>query len=265
MSKYTPTVDQRDQYAAWQAAQNPDMTNAGPAYAGDASGYKSYLTDQYTQKYGAISDNFDWSPTLNSQAKASQLLQLANGYSTDFSNNQSGGQLALKQALQYDPNAKLENGNLVFDKSKLPAFKGGATNQYDKYGGLVDLTTNDAGDRVKNSQYVISDPNYGDYTVAGNLSQAGNDSAGSGVMGQLEKYMPYVTMALMSAGIGAGAGPALGGLISSGMKAGESLSMGQGVNWESILGSLAGMTGIPGAGALTGFIMNEMQRQKSGG
>lgn len=171
----------------------------------------------------------------------------------------------LAQAQKYDPNAKLgASWAPEYDRSKLPKWSGGDPKAYDKYGGLISLSENMAGDRVKNPAGVIHDANYGDYTVRSNVTQAEGDKA-TGAMGALEKYMPAVISMVMAAGLGVGAGPALGGLIGSGMSAGRSLSMGDGVSLQSLLSSLAGMTGIPGAGFLSNFIMQEMQKQKSGG
>ncbi len=128
------------------------------------------------------------------------------------------GAKALAQAKQYDPNAHIDDeGYLIFDKTKLPKWSG-PSDDMKSSGGWASLNENNAGDRVKDNQYVVKDTNYGDYTVRGNLKEAGNDMAGSGIMGQAQKYMPMVVSAIMAAGIAAGAGPMLGTVLNQAMK-----------------------------------------------
>jgi len=183
---------------------------------------------------------------------------------------------AFRQAQNYDPNASIDAGGMIqMDRSKLPKFIGPDPNASYGKQGSNDINFSNlfspiiagkgvGGAEVKDPSKIIHDPNYGDWVAKSDLNPSPGDST-SGFMGQLEKYMPMVVSSIMAAGIGAGAGPALGGLIQGGMKAGDSLANGGGLNYQQLLGSLAGMTGIPGAGGLINFIMQQMQKQKSGG
>ncbi len=146
------------------------------------------------------------------------------------------GAKALAQAKQYDPNAHIDDeGYLIFDKSKLPKWAGPSGNDMKKAGGWASLNENNAGDRLKDNQYVVKDANYGDYTVRGNLKEASNDQAGGGIMGQAQTYMPSIVSAIMAAGMGAAAGPMLGGALSAGIGPGgiaDKLTMGEDIDWK---------------------------------
>jgi hypothetical protein len=176
------------------------------------------------------------------------------------------------RALQkYDPNASVnESGGLTYNKSLLPQQSSALQQLVSAAGGnlqkfsQVQGNEGPGGGKVLNPSYVINDPNYGSFTGNNNLGPQPGDST-NGFMGALEKYMPAVISTIMAAGTAAGAGPAIGGLITAGENTAGNLAMGQGVNLQQILGSLAGMTGLPGASALTNFIMSQMQRKTSGG
>ncbi len=140
---------------------------------------------------------------------ASMLQPWANGgQGMGFSQNGDPETEALKakilaQAQRYDPKASMDPyAGLQMDKTQLPQWHGGDPAQYAKMGGLTALSTNNAGDRVMDPRYIIKDANYGDYTPTGNLKQAGNDQAGSGIMGQMQTYMPSIIGAIMSAASG---------------------------------------------------------------
>jgi len=157
----------------------------------------------------------------------------------------------LRQAKAFDPNAALDaSGQLQMDRSKLPAFAGGNANAKYVGNGLSDLRTNDGTGRVQDPSKVIHDANYGNFTVANNLSTAPGDSD-SGFMGQLGKYAPAVISTIMSAGMGAAAGPLLGSLLSAGIGPGgigNKLAMGEPIDW----GKTALNAGIGAAGGILG-------------
>jgi len=160
----------------------------------------------------------------------------------------------LKLAQQYDPNAHIGTGSdgrmegsLVFDRSKLPTSVMGNLSKFDLGGGkggniwdnyaLVDASGKaNGGAHIKDPTKIIHDPNYGDFVAKNNLDVAPGDST-SGFMGQLGKYAPYAVSAVMSAGLGAGAGPLLGAaLMSAGGPGGIIPSMvdGQKPDWKKI-------------------------------
>jgi hypothetical protein len=224
---------------------NRGVNRAGAAGAGNGAG-QTHVDDWVAQ-------NRDF----NDYGKAS-LLTPGTEYFNNWVNPDDGSmqgdtsiqdraQAALKQAQQYDPNAHFgEDGRLTFDRSKLPEWK--APEQY-KSSTWSPLSANDAGGRVLDNKYVLNGGEYGQFTPNFNLKQAGNDSAGGGVFGMTEKYMPSIISAILAAGIGAGAGPMLGGLISSTAGPGgvaEKLLGGQKVDW----GNLAKNAGMSVAGGL---------------
>jgi hypothetical protein len=169
--------------------------------------------------------------------------------------------IALQQAKSIDPNAHFDNqGVLQLDRSKLPAFVGGNQNAQYINKGLSNLIIDSGQKRVQDPTKVIHDPNYGNYTAANNLSVSPGDS-NSGFMGQLGKYMPYVTSAIMSAGMGAAAGPLMGAALSGTLGPGgigNRLAMNEPINWGNVaknVGMSAAGSLIPGAmgGAMQGL------------
>lgn len=157
-------------------------------------------------------------------------------------------QQLLEMAKKYDPGAHMsEAGQAVWDQSKLPAFAGGDLKQYGGLSNLVSLSENNAGGRVTDPSRIINDPNYGAWTMRGNVGEAGNDSFGGGI-GQMGKYMPYVVSAVMSAGMGAAAGPIIGALMSGTLGpggVGNQLVMGDKVDWGRI-GTNMGIAALGG-------------------
>ena len=161
-------------------------------------------------------------------------------------------QAQLQQALKYDPNAYLERAGgddgsapitadqgpgytqylLHMDNSKLPKFQG-QLNNVSQTGGWssVDLTgQNQAGIAIDPSQ-VINDPNYGAYTMPSNIKANPNDAPGSGIMGDLQKYMPGVVGAVMSLGSGGLMSPSL---VQAAAAAGDG-------NWQGVEHALPGL------------------------
>lgn len=222
------TFDYRDIYNDYMAAKNPDMSRAGDAFGGDKSGYQKYLQSNFQTKYG-----IDPSQNLNLSAFAPKapLLDEAgrNGLSRFLGHKgmmdasvvpEEGGAIgqwgtqreldaAMSALKQFDPHARIEEGMIYYDQSKLPKFKGGDLGGHDPFNaGLTALNTNDAGSRMIDSRAVIHDPNYGDFTSSGNLKQAANDGDG-GFMGQLGKYMPGAISSAM--------GMATGGMFTPGL------------------------------------------------
>jgi hypothetical protein len=196
---------------------------------------------------------------------ASSLYDLLNGAS--FSNsgdidadNRANGILEL--AKKYDPNASVgESGNIVYDKSKLPQMSDQLKSIYGTGNGFFNNFSNvqndgtgkytgNGGADVNDKSKIIHDDNYGDYVYKGYMGQAPGDST-SGFMGQMGKYMPSVVSAIMAAGMGVGAGPLMGGLLSSGLGPGgigNKLAMGEKVDW----GNVAKNAGMSVAGGLIG-------------
>jgi hypothetical protein len=259
-------IDYRDQYAAYSALHR-DL--GSQAENSDALAKREADKAAYEKQYGGdASKAFDFTPFMANKADA--LLGLAGSESTtgksdkygnttalrsnDFSNNEAAGVYALQQAKQFDSNARLQNGVLLFDRSKLPQFAGGGTKQYDKYGGLANLTENNAGDRVKDPRYIIHDENYGDYTLRGNLSQASNDAPSAGIMGQMEKYMPSIIGMIMSMASGGAMSP---GLIQAASGVGGGGSMG---NLLAMIGRSIANSYVPGSGSLINMAYGASQR-----
>jgi len=150
-----------------------------------------------------------------------------------------------KLAQKYDPNAQIgDAGNILYDKSKLPQmsdqlkhYYGNGQGFFDNFANLTNAGngryTGNGGADVNDISKIIHDPNYGDYVYKGYMGQAPGDST-SGFMGQLGKYAPSVISTIMSAGMGAAAGPLIGGLLSGTIGPGgigNQLAMGQKVNW----------------------------------
>jgi hypothetical protein len=176
---------------------------------------------------------------------------------------------AVAQARKYDPNAYQDGtGKIVYDQSKLPKWNGPQGTNPQNFKSL--WSKNDE-DRVIDPKYMFRDPHYGNFTYAGNLRQAEGDKS-TGFMGQLGKYMPAVISSIMAAGMGAGAGPLMGGLLSSGIGPGgvmDKLVGHQPINWGniakstgmSLLGSqLPGLMGqIPGAQGAMGNLGDIMK------
>jgi hypothetical protein len=204
---------------------------------------------------------------MNDYGRASLLLDpnqtyatIAQRYSADGVEGGGGdnsaeiarGQAALKQAQQYDPNAKFDSsGSLIFDRSKLPKWSGGTFNNDGRY---TALSTNNAGDRVKDSRYVIHDNNYGDYTYSGNLKQASNDAAGGGVMGQLQTYMPAVISSIMAMASGGAVSPGLIQAITSASEGGGIMDL------LRIIGSSVANSYVPGSGTAINLAAGAAQR-----
>jgi len=168
-------------------------------------------------------------------------------------------QRALDQAKAIDPNASYADGPgglLQFDRSKLPAFKGGNENIKYVNQGLTNLWDTGSAGRVKDPSKVLHDPNYGDYTAAGNLSTAPGDSD-SGFMGQLGKYMPSAISALMSMASGIPVASLVQGAAAADSGDWKGMSM------ENLLASIAGMIAnryIPGASTAIGLANGAMKK-----
>jgi len=180
---------------------------------------------------------------------------------------------ALPLLLKYDPNAHVDDrGELVYDASKLPKMSPQMQQVWDQSGGnsgngnqfQTNFSQMYGGKGVGNAELkdptqVIHDPIYGDYTYKGNLNQAPGDST-SGFMGQLGKYAPAVITAIMSAGMGAAAGPLLGAVMSgtlgpNGMA--DKLTQGQPMDW--------GKTALNmGTSALTGWAGGQLSGLTNG-
>jgi hypothetical protein len=169
--------------------------------------------------------------------------------------SQSELDAAMAALKQFDPNAKIEQGVISYDQSKLPQFQGGDLGGHDLFNaGLTSLNTNDAGSRMLNPNAVIHDKNYGDYTPTRNLSAAANDTP-SGAMGQLEKYMPGVISSVMAMATGGALSPQLVQMVAG-------LANGSG-DWEGLLAKLGGMlanTYVPGAGTAINLAAGQMNR-----
>lgn len=199
------------------------MARALAAGAGDAPG--QIHVDDWIRAHPDQSD-YGMASLLRTVSGSAQTLEGGgtSNYFLDNSNNEGNitelGQQTLTQAKQYDPNAHFEDGVLIFDRSKLPAFAGAGIDEK-KYGPLTALSTNNAGDRVIDPRFIIHDENYGDYTYSGNLKEASNDAAGSGIMGQMETYMPTVVGSIMSLASGGLMSPQLMQMLASVSEGGD--------------------------------------------
>jgi hypothetical protein len=128
--------------------------------------------------------------------------------------------------------------------------KGG--NFWDAYSALTPdgkgNYTGNGGADVNDLSKVIHDPNYGDFVAKQYMGQAAGDST-SGFMGQLGKYAPAAISTIMSMGMGAAAGPLIGGLLSGTLGPGgigNKLAMGEPVDW----GKTATNMGISALGSV---------------
>ena len=141
----------------------------------------------------------------------------------------------MRAVQQYDPNARWDqSGNLVYDKSLLPQqssalqqLVGAAGGNLQNFSSVQPGGTGPGGGKVLNQANVVNDPIYGGFTGNNNLGAQPGDST-NGFMGALEKYMPAVISTIMAAGTAAGAGPAIGGLITAGEKQQATVRWGKG-------------------------------------
>jgi hypothetical protein len=234
-------LNDSDIYNWFQAKQaNPDAVAAGQA-AFNADPANQYGPGKLSLIAQYVDPNF-------------RGIAMSAGDNSDEGNQQAT--YALKQAQTIDPNAHFDQqGILQFDRSKLPSFSGGNQNAQYINKGLSNLNIDSGQNRVQDLSKVIHDPNYGNYTAASNLSTSPGDST-SGFMGQLGKYAPAAISAIMAAGMGAAAGPLIGGLMSGTLGPNgiaDKLTTDQPINWGQTgmnmgIGALGGVLG--GAGGL---------------
>jgi hypothetical protein len=242
---------------------------------------------------GSLQDFIGYMSDYNSVGKASSLFPFLNGthggiskpewnsevdpnsdgyedYLRDYKRKEQHANTVLEQAKAFDPNAHYdERGQLQFDQTKLPKWKGGDAKSFDKYGGLISLHEDGAKDRVKDPRYIIRDENYGDYTLRGNVNQAESDKAGGGIFGMTEKYMPAIISAIMAAGMGAAVGPAMGGVLSGTLGPNgiaNKLAMGDKMDWGNSALKM-GSSFIPGGSQALGAYnawkaMQQFQRNR---
>lgn len=260
------------QYNDWLAANSTDRGTALSSGAwnpesGTFDQYEQGLQQQYQNTYGvSASQPVDF--TQYQAAPADALLGLSQlggpqtgpgvRSSNDF-RDPGQAQYALSEALKYDPNATLVNGTILqFDQSKLPKFQGGSDfSQYDKYGGLAGAGEGGGNQSAGlfNSGAVIHDPNYGDWTVNSNVKPDKNST-----FGMLAGMIPLAVGMIASGGAMT---PALMAEINGSF--GALKGLGSDNPFSAILSGLAGMTGVPGAGTVANFIMQQLQQQKNGG
>jgi hypothetical protein len=269
MAAYDPTAVE-DQYNAYLQANNPDMAQGGDVWAGDKEGYQKFLQSEYRDKYGSgpnadLGKPWDWSSYQ--RANADTLSGEAG-----FTWKVGGGLLdpavayhQLYQAQKYDPNATLEQVGegknvqyvLHMDDSKLPKFQGG-TADMSRYGGWapIDPTGENSAELARDPRFIVHDPNYGDYTVRSNLKPNPSD--------QQDPLWRAIQMGAFGA-----AGIATGGLSGLVMGLPGAFGAAEQGNFSGILGAimsgLGQMTGVPGAGSILNYIMQQLQQQRTGG
>lgn len=199
-------------------------------------------------------------PAINAAQQAPlQGLMLQNNYTADPS--QAVNQATLAAVKKYDPNASYVNvaGNddstpmyqLQYDASKLPGINGKGS--LGPAGGSWNPMFGYAGGKVQtfNPNYVVNSPIYGKITPNENIKQ--ND--GGGILGMLDKVLPYAVMGTLGYGAGLAGTSLLGAAgLPSALSSGLGKTLGNFGLQEIMSGGNAKLNPLSVAGNLVGAI-----------